>query len=597
MNDQRNLLIAIAAAVSILILYQVFVTGPAMQREAAVREAQIAQEAAAPVVAAEPVVRSAEQVRAETQRIGIDNARIRGSLSLTGGRIDDIFLKDYYSNIDAKEAEDASQQVELLRPRGADGAFYAAIGWATVEGGPSDLPGLDTPWRLVEGQNLAPGTPVTLEYQTAGLTFRRQVSVDDRYMFTMTDTVTNASGAPVVLSAYGQVRRHGLPDGFQPNAIIHEGGVGVAGDQLQLRKYRKLAEGETRDDSGIGGWAGLTDRYWLAAVIPDQAATVDVRQRALRPGGVDIYESSFTAAPVTLEPGAQITSSARIFAGAKEYDVLKEYQDAGISRFSDAIDWGNFWFLTHPYFWLLEHIDSVVGNFGVAILIMVVFVKLLLFPIANRAYASMAKMKKVQPRMKELQEKYKEDRERLQKEMMALYREEKVNPVSGCLPILLQIPIFFALYKTIFVTIEMRHEPFFGWVRDLSAPDPTRIGNLFGLLPWDPSIVLNLPVLGGVIFAVIGIGVWPIIMGFTMWLLQALNPPPPDPMQARIIGLMPIFFTFILGSFAVGLVIYWAWNNVLSIAQQYVIMRRNGIDTQFDKLIARMRGRPPETGA
>jgi YidC/Oxa1 family membrane protein insertase len=604
MENQRNLMIAIALAVGIMLVFQLFVTGPEAERRAAAREeAAVRQAEAATIVSAEPVMRSVEDLRAETGRIDIDNARLRGSLSLSGARIDDIFLKDHFVSVEAKESGAPGGQVELLRPRGADGAFYAALGWGDASGGaggdaPADLPGLDTLWTQVEGTNLTPDTPVVLEYETGGLTFQRRISVDDGYMFTVEQTVSNDGAAPVTLAAYGQVRRHGLPEGFQANMMVHEGGVGVAGGRLGLRKYRKLEEGETRELVGEepGGWAAITDKYWLAAVIPDQGSTVTVRERALTPGDTTIFESSFQAQPVTVAPGQSVSATARIFAGAKEYDVLQNYQDdLGIDRFSDAIDWGNFWFLTHPYFWALEHIDSLVGNFGVAILIMVVFVKILLFPIANRAYASMAKMKKLQPRMKELQEKHKEDRERLQKEMMELYRTEKFNPVGGCLPVFLQIPVFFALYKTIFVTIEMRHEPFFGWVKDLSAPDPAMVGNLFGLIPWDPAAVTAIPLLGGFIFAIISIGVWPIVMGFTMWLLQSLNPPPPDPMQARIIGLMPIFFTFILGAFAVGLVIYWAWNNTLSIVQQYVIMRRHGVETQFDKLIARLRGRPPET--
>ncbi len=593
MNDQRNLLIAIAAAVGILVFYQIFVTNPALERDAAMREAQrAAAEEAIIAPPAEVSMRSPEDVRAETGRIAIDNDRLRGSLSLSGARIDDLFLKDHYNTVDAKDAGDVSQQVELLRPRGAQGAFYALIGWATIEGGPANLPGLDTPWTLVsdENGNLTEETPIVLEYQTDGLVFRRTVSLDDNYMFLVEDEVANNSGGAVVLSAYGQVRRHGLPPDFRPFYIIHEGGVGVTDGKLFLRKYGKLAEGETREGTGLGGWAGLTDKYWLAAVIPDQQQVIDLRQRAFRPGDVEIYESSYRAAPVSLAPGATLQSSARIFAGAKEYDTLLTYQrDLGIDRLTDAIDWGNFWFLTHPFFWALEQIDSVVGNFGVAILVLTVFVKLLFFPIANRAYAMMAKMRKVQPQMKAMQERYKDDRERLQKEMMELYRKEKLNPVSGCLPILLQIPVFFALYKTIIVTIEMRHEPFFGWVRDLSAPDPTMIGNLFGLLPWDPSQVW---LIGPYVLA---IGVWPIIMGVSMWAMQALNPPAPDPMQQRIFMLMPIMFTFILGTFAVGLVIYWAWNNILSIAQQYYIMRRHGVETGVERLIARLRGKPAET--
>jgi len=596
MDDQKNLLIAIGLSVLILVVYQVFVLGPQTERQRAAEEAQRAAAGeAAPVVSQEDAPAAAadapatiEAARAASPRVPIDTPRLRGSLSLAGARIDDLFLKNHYNTVDAKEARDASEQVELLVPRGAEHAFYAMHGWATIPGGPPDLPGLDTPWRLKSGDRLTPDTPVTLEYETAGLVFERTISVDDYYMFTVEERVTNQSGGAVVLSSYGQVRRHDFPPDFQPFYILFEGGIGAVGGETREKKYKKLADGAEVTGEGTGGWAGITDKYWLAAVIPPQDAAFDLELDAIQPAGADIFVSRYRLEPFSLADGETRELTSRVFAGAKEYDILNDYQDAGVDRFVWAIDWGNFWFMTRPFFWSLDQIFDVVGNFGVAILIFVVFIKLALFYPANKAYASMARMKQLQPKMKELQERYKEDRQKLSQEMMALYRREKVNPAAGCLPILIQIPIFYALYKTIFVTIEMRHAPFFGWIRDLSAPDPTQIGNLFGLLPYDPSAI---PLLG----YVLGIGIWPIIMGLTMWGVQSLNPPPADQMQARIFALMPIIFTFILAPFAAGLVIYWAWNNFLSLIQQYIIMRRNGVETQLDKLIARLRGRAAES--
>jgi len=587
MQDQRNLILAIGAAVAILLVYQFFVLGPAAERQEAARAQQ--QAPAEEVVASpvEPVsaAQSIQQAREAVERVEIETEHVRGSLSLAGARFDDLFLKDHYDTVDAKEDREVSEQVELLVPRGAQGAFYAMLGWATIEGGPQDLPGLDTPWRLVSGDRLTETSPVVLAYEAGGLTFQRTIAVDGEYMFSVTDRVTNNAGGPVILSPYGQVRRHGLPPDFAPFYILFEGAIGSVGGSLKEKKYQKLADGTTVTGEGVAGWAGITDKYWLTAVIPPQDAEFDLRLDSVRPNQTDIFRSSYQIESFSLAPGASREITQRVFAGAKEYDLLTSYTEQGIDRFVWGIDWGNFWFLTRPFFWSIDKIHGVVGNFGVAILIFVVFVKLIFFPIANRAYASMAKMKQLQPKLKELQERYKDDRQQLSQEMMGLYRREKVSPVSGCLPILLQIPIFYAVYKTLFVTIEMRHAPFFGWIRDLSAPDPTMIGNLFGLLPYDPSVV---PLIGPVI---LGIGVWPIIMGLTMAAVQALNPPPPDPMQARIFALMPIIFTFVLAQFAAGLVIYWAWNNFLSMLQQYVIMRQNGVETQFDKLMARLRDR------
>lgn len=594
MGENKNLLIAVGLAVAILFLYQIFVLGPAAERQQIQQQAEAERrggsEAAMQVESpSQPAGMSVEEALAASDRIPIETPHVRGSMSLSGARFDDLYLKDHYISVDAKEEQDPQGQVELLVPRGAEHAFYAHLGWATIEGGPEGLPGLETPWELVEGDRLTPDSPVVLEYSTGGLDFQRTISVDDDYMFTVTDRVTNNSGAAAVLSPYGRVRRHGLPENFKPFYILFEGGIGAVGDELKEKKYQKLADGQTVGGSGVGGWAGITDKYWLTAVVPPQDAQFELEVDAVSPTGTDIFESSYQVEAFSLAPGESRDVTSQVFAGAKEYDVLSAYQEAGIERFVWGIDWGNFWFLTRPFFWALDNIFDVVGNFGIAILIFVVIIKLIFFPIANKAYTSMAKMKALQPKMKELQERYKEDRQKLSQEMMALYKREKVNPASGCLPMLLQIPVFFALYKTIFVTIEMRHAPFFGWIRDLSAPDPTMIGNLFGLIPWDPTVV---PLIGS---AILAIGVLPIIMGLTMWGVQSLNPPPADPMQQKIFGLMPLVFTFILAPFAAGLVLYWAWNNFLSMLQQYLIMRRNGVDTQLDKLIGKLRGKPKES--
>ncbi|MBA4801647.1 MAG: membrane protein insertase YidC [Euryhalocaulis sp.] len=595
MNDQKNLIVAVGLAVVILVIYQIFVLGPQSdQRRAALEAERSAASESAPTVSADEIpsgpaaMRSVEEVRADSERVAIDTPSLRGSLSLSGARIDDLYLKNHYNTVDAKEEQDASEQVELLVPRGADHAFYTYLGWATVEGGPQGLPGLDTPWRLVEGETLTPQTPVTLEYESGGLSFQRVISVDENYMFTVQQRVTNNSGSAVVLSPYGQVRRHGLPANFAPFYILFEGGIGSVGGELKEKKYQKLADGTTVAGKGQNGWVGITDKYWLAAVIPPQGETFDLELDAISPAGSDIFESSYRIQAFSLAPGQSRDVTSRIFTGAKEYDILNEYQGQGVDRFVWAIDWGNFWFLTRPFFWSIDNIYDLVGNFGVAILIFVVLIKLIMLFPANKAYASMARMKALQPKMKELQERYKDDRQKLSQEMMAMYRREKVNPAGGCLPMLIQIPIFYALYKTIFVTIEMRHAPFFGWIRDLSAPDPTQIGNLFGLLPYDASAI---PLIGG---PILSIGIWPIIMGLTMWGVQSLNPPPGDKMQARIFAMMPIIFTFILARFAAGLVIYWAWNNLLTLIQQYFIMRRHGVETQADKLLARLRGRKAE---
>ncbi|MEE8439961.1 MAG: membrane protein insertase YidC, partial [Micropepsaceae bacterium] len=411
--------------------------------------------------------------------------------------------------------------------------------------------------------------------------------IDERYLFSITDRVENESGAPVVLYPYAQIRRPEIPE-VRTTWVVHEGFIGVANDVIQDPSYGDLADGNiTERFVSVGGWAGITDKYWMSVLIPDQEEEVSGSFRAYDYNGGTAYETKYEFEPRTIAPGAAQEITHRLFAGPKVVNIVRDYRDElNIPRFDDAIDWGWLFFLTKPIFLSLDFLFRFVGNFGVAILVFTVFVKLLFFPLANTSYRAMGKMKKLQPEMEALRERFKDDKAQLQQGMMALYQKEKVNPLAGCLPIVVQIPVFFSLYKVLFVTIEMRHAPFFGWIRDLSVIEPITIFNLFGLLPFTPPSFLM-------------IGVFPIIMGFTMWIQMSLNPPPADPVQQRIFGFMPWFFMIMLASFPAGLVIYWTWNNILSIAQQAYIMRKSGVPIDlFDKLAKRFRrGQAEENSA
>ncbi|HYE01285.1 MAG TPA: membrane protein insertase YidC, partial [Alphaproteobacteria bacterium] len=511
------------------------------------------------VPGAAATARTREQVVAEGSRVKINTPRLHGSINATGGRIDDLTLADYHTTVDPQ-----SPEVTLLSPAGTQSPYFAEFGWVPAASTAADqVPNASTPWQ-VSGGPLAPNAPVTLTWTSpGGVQYTRTVAVDANYMFTVTDKVTNGSGAPVTLSPYGLVSRHGevTTEGFY---ILHEGPLGVLDGTLREYAYDDLADAPT-EHSTVGGWLGITDKYWLTALVPEQQAAVKAGFRRTGAGAAVRTQVDFLGDPRTLEPNGTTEITSRLFAGAKEFDVITGYEGSlGITNFDRAIDFGWFYFLTRPIFWLLLKIHGLVGNFGVAILVLTVIIRLALYPLANKSFTSMSKMKALQPKMQELREKYGEDRVKMNTALMELYKKEKVNPVSGCLPILVQIPIFFALYKVLFVTIEMRHAPFFGWIQDLSAPDPTTIFNLFGLIPWNPPQFLM-------------IGIWPLIMGVTMYIQQKLNPPPADPVQARIFQMLPILFTFMLGGFPAGLVIYWAWNNTLSVAQQYMIMRRMGV--------------------
>jgi YidC/Oxa1 family membrane protein insertase len=583
MNDNRNMLLAIVLSVVILIgfqyAYEIFYPKPEQPvRPPETPGAQMEPPAPAPqtspgvsLPAADalpptsptlPAMVTRGKVLADTPRVRIDTPRVHGSIALVGGRLDDVTLVDYRETVDP-----TSPEIVLFSPIGSQDAYFAQVGWVGGEP-PGGLPDASTVWSA-DTDVLAPDRPVTLSWTNAsGITFRRTFAVDQNYMFTLSQRIENGSGAPVSLSPYALISRQGTPptSGFM---ILHEGPLGVFDETLKEIDYSDLQEAGTIQQKSRGGWIGITDKYWLAAAIPGPDEAINSRFLYDNYQGKDRYQVDFVGSPVTVEPGGTAEHAARFFVGAKEVRLLDGYRERyDIARFDRAIDFGWFYFLTKPLFYFLIYIREAVGNTGVAILLLTVLIKLIFFPLANKSYRAMSQMRKLQPEIVKLKERFGEDRTRFNQEMMALYKREKVNPASGCLPIVIQIPVFFALYKVLFVTIEMRHAPFFGWVQDLSAPDPTSVWNVFGLIPWDPSQVLP---------QMLNIGAWPLIMGVTMWMQQRLNPQPPDPLQAKMMMMLPIIFTFFLAHFPAGLVVYWAWNNALSILQQWVIMRRMGV--------------------
>jgi len=520
---------------------------------------------AAPQPTPSGVQNKATQALADSPRLPIRTAQLEGSIALIGARIDDLTLTAYRQSID----ENAASQ-KVLQPAIGETYWQARHGWVAAADSGITLPDENTLWQIEQGATLTPQTPVTLVHTTPeGIVLRQQIAVDENYMFTITQSAVNDSAANVTLYPFSQIERRGLPDNNNL-FILHEGAIGYFGETgLQEIDYDDiLDEGQVKHEA-MGGWLGFTDKYWASAIIPPQDTKFTGRFVASLAGeGQAVYRSDFLLPGIALAAGAQAATESRFFAGAKQVDLVDAYAENGVTRFDLMIDWGWFYFLTKPMFKALQLFYQLLGNYGLSILIVTVLVKLAFFPLANRSYETMAKMKKLQPRLLQIREVYKDDRQAQQQEMMKMYREEKLNPLAGCLPMLLQIPVFFALYKVLFVTIDMRHQPFFGWITDLSAPDPTSLFNLFGLLPYDvPAILL--------------IGVWPLIMGVTMFVQMQMNPPPPDPVQARMFQIMPIFFTFLLASFPAGLVIYWAWNNFLSILQQGFIMRRNGVDIEL----------------
>jgi len=575
--EQRNLFLAIALSLAILLGFQYFIAPPpepapaTQSTEDTPAPTPSGKAGDVPVVPGAPVTaESAEQlavnrdeVLGEAPRVRISSPTLSGSLSLVGGRLDDLTLTKYKESLDPE-----SPRIVLLSPVGAENPYYADFGWT---GGDKDLklPEPDTLWQA-DHEELTPAQPVTLSWDNGeGLRFERVFAVDQHYMFTQTQRVVNESGEPVDLATYGLISQTGTPQilGFY---ILHEGLLGVFDETLKEIDYTDLQEDGVEAQTSTGGWLGITAKYWLTALVPDQAKTVETRFIHSLSGGQDKYQADYLYPTSSVAPGESLETTSRLYAGAKEVLLLDSYEEElNVPRFDLAVDFGWFYFLTKPIFYALHWLGQTTGNFGVAILLLTCGVKLIFFPLANKSYRSMAKMRKLQPKMVELRERFGDDKQRLNQEMMQLYKQEGANPLSGCLPIVVQIPVFFALYKVMFVTLEMRQAPFFGWIKDLSAQDPTSFINLFGILPY------SVPPLGP--FEVINLGVWPILMGLSMFLQQRLNPQPPDPVQAKIFLFMPFIFTFLLAQFPAGLVIYWTWNNTLSIIQQAVIMKRAGV--------------------
>jgi YidC/Oxa1 family membrane protein insertase len=608
MLDNRNTILAVILSGVVLIAWQYFYNIPQMEKQRAAQQAQAELQknaatqpadnssatntppqagsapapTAAPAAGGGPVV-DRDTAIAATPRVKIETPTLIGSISLKGARIDDLSLVKYRETVDPN-----SPPIELFAPSNTASPYYSEFGWVPAAGSTVRLPNQDTTWQQESSGSLTSSSPLVLKYDNGeGLVFHRTIAVDDHYLFTIRDEVTNTGNAPVTLYPYALISRGGTPP-VSGYSILHEGFIGYLGDQgLQELTYKKVDEQAVPFTNVTNAWLGITDKYWAAALLPDTNQTL--MQAHFSTGGTQKrYQADYLLPAQTINIGGTGSANARVFAGAKEASVVGlnfpfvgfggYNQQLGLNHFDLLIDWGHFYFITKPMFLALDFFYHLVGNFGIAILLVTVIVKLLFFPLANKSYASMAKMKSVQPQLQALKERYPDDKVKQQQEMMEIYKKEKINPIAGCLPIAIQIPVFFSLYKVLFVTIEMRHAPFYGWIKDLSAPDPTNLFTLFGLLHYDPT---QIPLFGHYL----ALGIWPLIMGVTMWFQMKLNPTPPDPTQQLIFGWMPVIFTFMLAGFPAGLVIYWAWNNTLSVLQQSFIMRRNGVKVElFDNI-------------
>ncbi len=616
-ENNRNMIIAIVLSIVVLFGWQFFIAGPQLeqaQRRAELQAQQQAQDTSlnTPAATADGSLPQAtapgasttnsttpgtyatrDEALAASPRVAIDTVALSGSISLTGGRIDDLRLKRYNETV-----EPNSPIITLLSPAGGPGGYYIESGWEPPQGVNLARPDSNSVWTLEgDNQTLTTATPITLRWDNgAGLVFRRAVTVDENYLFSITQSVENTTGGDVMLYPYSRIVRQGTP--HTANFFIqHEGPLGVLGsNNLVSKKYSDLLnEAQVDWTSATGGWVGIGDKYWATAIISEPNSPLSARFLATRQNNVEVYQTNFVeTTPVVVPNGGRAEDKNYVFAGAKQTYVIDNYDKTyGFDRLELLIDWGWLHFITRPMFDLIQFLYGILGNFGLAILAVTVLVKAIFFPLANRSYASMAAMRRVQPEMKSIQERFKDDRTAQQQAMMELYKKEKINPLSGCWPVLIQVPVFFALYTVIFISLEMRHAPFFGWIVDLAAPDPTNIFTLFGLIPWNPTAI---PLLGGLLH----LGVWPVIMGITMWVQMKLNPPPADPTQAMIFNWLPNVFTFMLGTFPAGLVIYWAWNNFLSVTQQYFIMKRHGAEVDLlGNIMASFKRKPadkPATG-
>ena len=549
MNEQKNLLLAIVASLIILLIFQyLFPTERKMIEENVEAENQIKEVPQEKILDREEIVKNNKRIYFS------ESSRIKGSISLIGARFDDVILKDYKDTIKPE-----SRQVTLLSPNNTLNPYFVELGWMSQEN--INLPNKNSEWQLIEGKELGPESHITIKWVSPeGIEFFRKIEIDRDYLITVEQKVTNVSNKDISLTQYGRINRTGTPktSGFY---ILHEGPIAVLNERLIEIDYDDIIEEGSKSIISKGGWVGITDKYWLAALIPDQRSRIEGGFKAVLKN-IERYQAQYTSNEIVLEKGETASVKSNVFIGAKEVDLLDKYSNQlSIEMFDRAVDFGWFYVITKPLFLLLHKLSDLLGNVGLSILALTVLIRILLFPLANKSFKSMSKMKILTPKMTEIRERYKTDKLKMQQEIMALYKSEKVNPLSGCLPILIQIPIFFALYKVLFVTLETRHAPFYGWVKDLSAPDPTTIFNLFGLFNFMPPSFLM-------------IGAWPLLMALTMYLQQKLNPAPPDPLQAKIMSFLPLMFLFLFATFPAGLVIYWTWNNILSIGQQWIIMKK-----------------------
>ena len=558
--DNKNVFIAIALSMSVLLFWAAFFETP-KQSDKSVSQNQVIKKnenQITPSIDNSLKVKkiSREESIAKSKRIKIENNNIIGSLSLKGGLIDDISFKNHKQNLKNKK------NIEFLNPAETENGFYAETGWTSINN-KIKVPTKNSIWNIVGNNILTENQPITLEWNNGnGITFKKKIELDNKFLFKITQQVQNNSNKSIDLYPYAQLTRNKIPDDIQNFYISHEGFIGVFDEELKEDDYDDIEEKKIVREANEG-WLGITDKFWVMALVP-------VKGESFK--STFLYNDSFKANyilnnPTTINPSSSGTNDIKLFVAAKEVETIDSYATKeDINKFDLVIDWGWFYFFTKPLFFVIDYLFKYSGNFGVAIVIITIAIRLIFFPLANYSFRSMAKMKAVQPEMTRLKELHKEDKVKLQQEMMALYRKEKINPASGCLPILIQIPFFFAIYKMLFISLEMRHQPFFGWIKDLSDKDPTSIFNLFGLIPWDPPSFLI-------------IGIWPILMGASMWVQQKLNPAPADPIQAKIFAFFPLFLTIILASFPSGLVVYWTINNILTIAQQWVIMKQTKVKT------------------
>jgi len=557
--DSRNVIMAVILSTLVLILWSVFFSPPVIEKQTT--EQQISNDQNTSSLSIEKKEDKKQITRdaaiSNTNRINLENENIKGSISLQGGIIDDVVFKNY------KETLDGESKVIFLNPKNSAREYFIETGWAQGGNEKTKLPADTTIWKIKGNSTLTPNNPILLEWDNAeGLFFTKKIELDEKFLFKITQGIKNKSNKSFQFYPYAQITRKGKPEGRQIY-ILHEGFLGVFGKELKEENYDDI-EKEKFSINSSKGWLGITDKYWLTAIVPEKGKEFKAEFVAKN----EKYKANYIIKDVAiLNPGGSITNEVKAFVAAKEVEAIDDYaEQLGIEKFDLAIDWGWFYFFTKPLFFIIDYFFKLTGNFGIAIVIITALIRLIFFPLANYSFKSMAKMKILQPEMVRLKELHKDDKVKLQQEMMALYKREKVNPVSGCLPVLIQIPFFFAIYKMLYVTLEMRQQPFFGWIKDLSERDPTSIFNLFGLIPWDPPTFLM-------------IGAWPILMGISMFIQQKLNPTPPDPIQAKIFMFFPIFLTIILAPFPAGLVVYWTVNNILTITQQWIIMKRTKVKT------------------